>query len=234
MGSVPEGGNPWLQLVPFALVLGIFYFIILLPTKRKQQKVQAFLDALKVNDKIVTTGGIYGQITRLTDQRSIFAFFRVFWKDLHERYSFVNDQRPNDESPFGDLDENDPMYEFFRRFFPNPPQQPQRAAQQEIAAVLRCSVHKIARLRRDEGLPWLPGRPVLIPEEEFYRWLSHRTIRASGRFAKSGSTAPIRGDITRSAGPTLIEAPAGRAQRQKSSRRLRIISNNSAPTPKPR
>ena len=41
---------------------------------------------------------------RLTDQRSIFAFFRVFWKDLHERYSFVNDQRPDDESPFGDLD----------------------------------------------------------------------------------------------------------------------------------
>ncbi len=28
-------------------------------------------------------------------------------------------------TPFGDLDENDPMYEFFRRFFPNPPQQPQ-------------------------------------------------------------------------------------------------------------
>ncbi len=41
---------------------------------------------------------------RLTDQRSIFAFFRVFWKELHERYSFVTDQRHDDESPFGDLD----------------------------------------------------------------------------------------------------------------------------------
>lgn len=41
---------------------------------------------------------------RLTDQHSIFAFFRQFWKDLHERYSFVNDQRDGDESPFGDLD----------------------------------------------------------------------------------------------------------------------------------
>src|SRR5205809_8051239 len=69
LGASPDGGSPWLQLVPFVLVLGIFYFIILLPTKRKQQKVQAFLDALKVNDKVVTTGGIYGQITRLTDQR---------------------------------------------------------------------------------------------------------------------------------------------------------------------
>jgi preprotein translocase subunit YajC len=50
------------------LVLGIFYFIILLPMKRKQQKVQQFLDALKVNDKVITTGGIYGQITRLGEQ----------------------------------------------------------------------------------------------------------------------------------------------------------------------
>lgn len=41
---------------------------------------------------------------RLTDARSIFTFFRQFWKDLHERYSFVNDQRDGDESPFGDLD----------------------------------------------------------------------------------------------------------------------------------
>ncbi len=43
MGTPPEGGSPWLQLVPFVLVLGIFYFIILLPMKRKQQKVQEFL-----------------------------------------------------------------------------------------------------------------------------------------------------------------------------------------------
>ena len=35
-----------------ALVLGIFYFVILLPMKRKQQKVQEFLDSLKVGDRI--------------------------------------------------------------------------------------------------------------------------------------------------------------------------------------
>ena len=65
MGAAPEGGSPWLQLVPFVLVLGIFYFIILLPMKRKQQKVQEFLESLKVGDRVVTTGGIHGQITRL-------------------------------------------------------------------------------------------------------------------------------------------------------------------------
>ena len=68
MGATPDGGSPWLQLVPFALVLGIFYFIILLPMKRKQQKVAEFLEALKVGDKVITTGGIHGQITRLGEQ----------------------------------------------------------------------------------------------------------------------------------------------------------------------
>jgi preprotein translocase subunit YajC len=69
MGAPPtNGGSPWLQLVPFVLVLAIFYFIILLPMKRKQQKVQDFLTSLKVGDKIITTGGIHGQITRLGEQ----------------------------------------------------------------------------------------------------------------------------------------------------------------------
>src|SRR3979409_1321674 len=67
MPPTPNGSNPWLQLVPFVLVLGIFYFIILLPMKRKQQKVQEFIDGLKVGDKVITTGGIHGQITRLGD-----------------------------------------------------------------------------------------------------------------------------------------------------------------------
>jgi preprotein translocase subunit YajC len=65
MGATPNGGSPFLQLVPFVLVLGIFYFIILLPMRRKQQKVQRFLDGLKVGDRVITTGGIYGQVTRL-------------------------------------------------------------------------------------------------------------------------------------------------------------------------
>jgi len=68
MAASPEGGSAWLQLVPFALVLAIFYFIILLPMKRKQQKVQEFLSALKVGDKVITTGGVYGVVTRLGEQ----------------------------------------------------------------------------------------------------------------------------------------------------------------------
>jgi len=58
----------WTQLVPFAMILAIFYFLILLPMKRRQRKIQEFQEALKVGDKIVTTSGIYGEITRLKDR----------------------------------------------------------------------------------------------------------------------------------------------------------------------
>jgi len=65
-GSGQPGGL--LQLLPFALILVIFYFLILLPMKRRQRKVQDFQEALKVGDSVVTTSGIYGQITRLNDK----------------------------------------------------------------------------------------------------------------------------------------------------------------------
>jgi preprotein translocase subunit YajC len=69
MASPQQGApNPWLQLIPFALILGIFYFVMVLPMRKRQQKVQAFLAALKVGDRIITTGGIYGSITKLNDQ----------------------------------------------------------------------------------------------------------------------------------------------------------------------
>jgi preprotein translocase subunit YajC len=69
MGGVSDqGGSAWLQLIPFVLVLGIFYFIILLPMRKKQQKVQDFLQGLKVGDKIITTGGLYGQVTRISGE----------------------------------------------------------------------------------------------------------------------------------------------------------------------
>jgi ATP-dependent HslUV protease subunit HslV len=64
---------------------------------------------------IATTGwGVYtniledylrgGRQPRLVDSASIFTFFRSFWKALHQRYAFVNDQCSESDSPFGDLD----------------------------------------------------------------------------------------------------------------------------------
>jgi preprotein translocase subunit YajC len=67
IAAPPDGSavSPWVQLIPFALVLAIFYFIILMPMRRRQKKVDEFLNTLKVGDKVVTSGGLYGSIAKL-------------------------------------------------------------------------------------------------------------------------------------------------------------------------
>ncbi len=62
------GVSPWVQFLPFILVLAIFYFVIMLPMKRRQKKVQQFVDGLKVNDRVITTSGIYGVITKINER----------------------------------------------------------------------------------------------------------------------------------------------------------------------
>ena len=63
--SAPPDGGMWPPLILFAVMVGIFYFIILQPMQRKQTKVQQFQQALKVGDRVITTGGLYGQITKV-------------------------------------------------------------------------------------------------------------------------------------------------------------------------
>ena len=60
-------GGLW-QFLPFALILGIFYFLILMPMKKRQKKVQDFQSTLSVGDRIVTTSGIYGLVTKLNEK----------------------------------------------------------------------------------------------------------------------------------------------------------------------
>ena len=64
----PEGGSLLQMIVPLAMVFAIFYFIVIVPNKRQQKKVQEFLEGLKVNDKVITTSGIFGQVMRLDEQ----------------------------------------------------------------------------------------------------------------------------------------------------------------------
>ena len=59
--------NIWVQLFPFAMMLLIFYLLVLMPMRKRQKKVQEFQAALKVGDRVITTGGIHGQVTRITD-----------------------------------------------------------------------------------------------------------------------------------------------------------------------
>ena len=68
MAAPTDNSSPWAVFLPMVLMLAIVYFVLLLPMKRRQKKVQQFLDALKVGDRIVTSGGIYGTIVRIADR----------------------------------------------------------------------------------------------------------------------------------------------------------------------
>lgn len=67
MAAPPDGGGGLLQFIPFILVIAIFYFVILMPMQKKQRKVQEFQQALKVGDRVITTGGIYGQVAKVNE-----------------------------------------------------------------------------------------------------------------------------------------------------------------------
>ena len=60
--------NLLVQLFPFALMLLIFYVLVLMPMRKRQKKVAEFQTSLKVGDKVITTGGLYGEVTRVDDQ----------------------------------------------------------------------------------------------------------------------------------------------------------------------
>lgn len=62
------GGGLMSTLIMFALIIGIFYFLILRPQQKKQKDRQKMLDAVKKGDKIVTAGGLHGTIAGLDDK----------------------------------------------------------------------------------------------------------------------------------------------------------------------
>ncbi len=66
--AAPQAPAAWMQFVPFAVIIGVFYFFLIRPQAKKQKEVQSFLSALKVGDQVITQSGILGRITALSDQ----------------------------------------------------------------------------------------------------------------------------------------------------------------------
>ena len=56
------------QFAPFGLILVLFYFLLIRPQQEKARQTQEMLDGLKVNDEVVTTGGLHGRIVKLGDK----------------------------------------------------------------------------------------------------------------------------------------------------------------------
>lgn len=54
-------------LLPFVFIFGIFYFLVIMPQKKQRQQLQEMISQLKINDEIVTNGGIIGKIKEVKE-----------------------------------------------------------------------------------------------------------------------------------------------------------------------
>lgn len=60
--------SPLVSLVPIFLVFGIFYFLLLAPMRKRQKALQKVVEGLKRGDKVVTNGGLIGEIAAVEDR----------------------------------------------------------------------------------------------------------------------------------------------------------------------
>jgi preprotein translocase subunit YajC len=73
MGTQPGGsggqGSSLMTFLPIILIFVIFYFLLIRPQQKQRKEHQNLLANLKVGDTILTSGGIYGRITGIKDDR---------------------------------------------------------------------------------------------------------------------------------------------------------------------
>ncbi|MBV9876361.1 MAG: preprotein translocase subunit YajC [Verrucomicrobia bacterium] len=66
-GQAQSGGLWYMQLLPFAFIFVIFYFLLIRPQQKRQKEHQQLLSNLKTGDKVITTSGIHGLIANVKD-----------------------------------------------------------------------------------------------------------------------------------------------------------------------
>ncbi len=61
------GGSFIVAILPWALIIGVFYVLIIMPQRKRQRELQDLISNLKAGDKVITTGGIIGTVTVVRD-----------------------------------------------------------------------------------------------------------------------------------------------------------------------
>lgn len=64
----PSDASPFaLPFVPIILIFGIFYFLLIRPQQKRQKKKEAMIKGIEKADAVVTSGGLHGKVTGVTD-----------------------------------------------------------------------------------------------------------------------------------------------------------------------
>jgi preprotein translocase subunit YajC len=61
------GQNAILQFVPVIIIFAIFYFMLIAPMRKRQKALQALIDGLQKGDRVVTTGGLHGEVAAVKE-----------------------------------------------------------------------------------------------------------------------------------------------------------------------
>lgn len=65
-GASPAGGNAgYINILLLVALVAIFYFMMIRPQQKRQKDIQKAREAMKVGDKVITSGGIHGKIKDL-------------------------------------------------------------------------------------------------------------------------------------------------------------------------
>ena len=59
------GPSPFGPIVVMAIIFAFFYFLVMRPQQQKERDKETFREALKRNDEVITTGGLYGKVVDL-------------------------------------------------------------------------------------------------------------------------------------------------------------------------
>lgn len=72
-GGAAQGGTSGIltMLLPFGLIILVFYFLIIRPQSKKQKETKSMLSSLRKNDRVATIGGIRGTITAVKEDTVI-------------------------------------------------------------------------------------------------------------------------------------------------------------------
>lgn len=70
-GGGDGGSGMLIQLLPLVLIFVVFYFLIIRPQQKKVKDHKAMVDSLRRGDRVVTTGGIIGTVTKVTGDREV-------------------------------------------------------------------------------------------------------------------------------------------------------------------
>lgn len=60
-------GSPWTSLIFLALLIGMFYFLLIRPQRVRQKQQKQLAAALEIGDKVQTFGGVHGVVVSLDD-----------------------------------------------------------------------------------------------------------------------------------------------------------------------